>query len=74
MGSNPPAGTNLFLLKGLIALLVLKFFYFLIKMVVLVFAMKFITDVLKTFITERYRQGKEVEEKTEFDDRFRFRR
>lgn len=54
---------------------VLEFFYFLVKMTVLVFAMKFVADVLKTLITEKYKQSTvSVEEKPPVDDRFRFRR
>ena len=54
--------------------LVLEFFYFLIKMVVLVFGMKFLADVLKTLITVKYGEPKEKEpDKPPIDDRFRFR-
>lgn len=54
---------------------ILEFFYFLVKMAVLVFAMKFLADVLKTLIIEKYKQGgSSEEEKPPIDDRFRFRR
>ena len=65
----------LILIKG-VDILILDFLYFLVKMTVLIFAMKFLSDVLKTFITEKYKRKKEVDIKPEpeLDDRFRFKR
>lgn len=58
---------------------VMNFFYFLVKMTVLVFAMKYFADIAKTFINAKYKKKEDKKNdvvglKQTTDERFTFRK